>query len=430
MRFRLLARVVLTAAALTLVACGGSKGFAPPSAPLAAYRSSAACPTLKTGVPLIIKNQSGLAPASLTLYFTASNPKDVGQFQFLNATGTMTTFAPGNEATAFPLQQCFPGSLGATGAQFKFPLLPGGRIFIAFGKLKIAGHPNGQFAGPSGWVKGDAAYNTPWDFAELSFNNPGIFVNLTRVDMLGLPLELEVFPLAKNKPGSFAQIGEKPNTYATILQALVNAAPFDKSLLLIGNPRVPRVINPSHVAGFPEIFSAYMKTVTNYYAPPRRITYGTAYKGPYCPGAWAANATAKDFTFKQGGKTLSYPLSLFTANYIFADNPSPRYNAGTCEYLLAKIVLQELNRGVMLTPAHPVMTPKTFYGKGTTNNQYACVLHNYSWHNAAYAFAFDDAANQASLIENTAPTSVRITIGAIPKALPKPTKKQACVANY
>src|SRR6185312_8796753 len=100
------------AGALTLAGCSTTKSFTPftPSR----VTLHAACPKPGKGVPLIVKDQSGLATASLTLYFTSSNPANLGQFQYLDAQGTMKTFAPGNQATAFPVAQCFPGSLGKT----------------------------------------------------------------------------------------------------------------------------------------------------------------------------------------------------------------------------------------------------------------------------------------------------------------------------
>ncbi|HZZ01068.1 MAG TPA: beta-1,3-glucanase family protein [Candidatus Baltobacteraceae bacterium] len=424
------------AGAIALAGCSGTKSFTPFAPSPSRLTTHAACPKPGKGVPLIIKDQSGLAASSLTLYFTSSNPKNLGQFQYLDAQGAMTLFAPGNEATAFPVAQCFPGTLGKAGAKFAFPLLPGGKIWIAFGKLTFKGAANGQFTAPTGWGKGQPGYDVPWDVVELSFNNPGIFVNLTRVDMLGLPLNLQVLPANKSEP--FKQIGENLAQYPDILKAFVNNVPFNRSVVLAGTSKVPRIINPSHVEAFPDVFGSatffaggYLNKVVGYYKkPPQKIVYGTAYKGAYCPGSWQASSDGTHFIFTQGGSTTNIPVSLFTTNYIFADDPAPKYTPPSCAFLLDKILLQELNRGVAMTSAHPQDIPKTFYPKDQIDNQYACILHNYSLHYATYAFAFDDAADQASIIKNSAPTSVQLTIGAIPKTLPKPTTKQFCTANY
>jgi hypothetical protein len=80
-----------------------------------------------------------------------------------------------------------------------------------------------------------------------------------------------------------------------------------------------------------------------------------------------------------------------------------------------------------MKPSHPVMNPNVFYPGGSINNQYACILHKYSLHHATYAFAFDDAADQASAFSNPAPNQVNITIGPIPKKIPPPlANKKIC----
>ncbi len=426
-------------------ACSGWRGVTPtavspnglahvPMRGFAPMANGCPVPFKNGGVKVVIKDMSGLPAAGLNLFYT-SNVPNAGGYQFLNAQGTMTTFAAGNSATAFPISRCFPGSLGKAGAAFKLPLFNGGRLWISFSpKLVIAGSAGGGFVGPSGWTPGPG-YNQPWDTVELSNNNPGIFVNLTRVDMLGLPMQLDVLPAVKSAP--FKKVGEQLVNYPKILQAFVSDPPFNQLVKTVPgfSPAVPRIINPSHV-NFPNVYNGpgffaggYINKVLAYYRkPPKPISYSTAYKG-YCPSSWNATADAKNFIFKQGGMQNVYPASMFTTAYIFEDNPAPKYSPNTCAYLLDKILLQELNRGVATTPAHPMDNPKTFYPKGSINNQYACILHKYSLHNATYGFAFDDAANQASAFANPAPTQVNITIGPIPKKIPPPLRtKQICTS--
>lgn len=434
---RLPIRFLISAATIAaLAACSGGKGFTPgtPAAvPNLRAHANAACPVTKGGVALIVRDNSGLAKSDLRVYFTSSNPANDKQFQYLNASGGTTVFAPGNAATAFPLVKCFPASVGGKGATFRFPLLPGGRLWIAFGPLPLDGAANGQFVAPAPWTGGPGS-DVPFDTVELSDNKPGIFVNLTRVDMLGLPMQLRVNPVAKNVPNSFADIGEKLAKYDVILRQLVSSPPFEKTVTRVPGIKrvVPRIINPSHVANFPDIYNTggFVKSVATYYKNNGGV-YDTSYKGAYCPGSWKASGTDSSFVFTQGSRQITFPISLFTSNYIFADDPSPKYSAGSCEYLLVKILLQELLRGVGKMHSHPVMKPSDFYPKKTVKSEYACVLHNYALHYATYAFAFDDAADQASIIQNTAPKNVVLTIGKIPDAIPTPTpNKRDCSPLY
>lgn len=441
--------VSLLAVVAVGIACSSTKDAMTPPATVASIKFASnlkhdsSCPTpyASPGVELEVVNNSGLPTSDLNFLFTATNPNDQQQFEYLNAKGGMTVFDSGNSATDMPLASCFPGSVGTsgTGAKLIVPILPGGRLWIALSdKLKLQGASGGGFIQPTGWTSGGPGYNVPWDFIEISSNNPGIFVDITRVDMLGLPLNLEVLPTSDSSP--FTKVGENLSDYTEMLTQFAGNVPYNKLVTTVPKftPDVPRIINPSHDTSFPDVFGntnyfagGYMNAVSSYYQKTKNIVYATYYKGPYCPGTWTASEASNDFIFSNASQQLSYPISQYTTGYIFEDNPALQYQPETCQYLLDKILLQELNRGVAMTTSHPVTDPSDFYPKGQIDNQYACILHNYSLHNATYAFAFDDADGQASAFTNTAPKKIQLTIGPIPKTLPtaQPSPKP-CKANY
>ncbi len=398
--------------------------------------SAANCPVAyqgKGGVRVAVKDMSGLPTGDLYLYYTSNIPNRKAEYQFLNAQGGLTTFNASNAATAFPIAKCFPGSIGKKGGSYFLPLFDGGRLWISFSSnLEIKGAAGGGFVGPSGWSPGPG-YNQPWDTVEMSNFNPGIFVNLTRVDMLGLPLQIAVLPSGKSTP--FKDVGEVLADYPKILQALASDPPFDNLVKTVPgfSPAVPRILNPSHES-FPNVFNdpkffegGYMKKVVRYYSnSANAITYNTSYTNAktYCMGSWKATSDGTNFVFAQSSGTKhTYPVSAYTTAYILSDDPARGgYKADTCAYLLDKILLTEFNRGVATTPHHPMENPAKFYPSDTINNQYACILHKYSLHHATYGFAYDDATNQAAQIINPAPAQIDITIGRIPKKFPSPTQ--------
>jgi hypothetical protein len=431
----------------TAVACSVTAQVAAPSSvagPASRIARAESCPKpyTGTGVPLVVLNKSGLPASDLNFLFTATDSSNSTEFEYLNAAGGMTVFAQGNSATDMPLSSCFPGSVGksAKGAKLVVPILPGGRLWIALNdELELDGTSGGGFVQPTGWSKGGPGYNVPWDFVEISSNNPGIFVDITRVDMLGLPLNLEVLPTSASTP--FTKVGEDLSDYTKMLTQFLSDAPYNKLVTTVPSfkPNVPRIINPSHYTDFPDVFNdnqyysgGYINKVISYYQNKNHdITYDTSYKGPYCPGSWTATSDGSNFIFKNSSQEYEFAASLYSTLYIFEDNPGTDYGAGTCPYLLDKILLQELNRGVAMKASHPVNKTSDFYPKGEIDNQYACILHNLSLHNATYAFAFDDADGQASAYSNSAPTEIELTIGAIPNALPtaKPSSTP-CKAKY
>ncbi|MGA8534862.1 MAG: beta-1,3-glucanase family protein [Candidatus Tumulicola sp.] len=432
-----------------IIACSGGRDAITPDASSNSHvgapkvKPDKTCPTPYTGngVSLVVINNSGLPTNDINFLFTATNPNNPTQFEYLNANGSMTVFDSGNQATDLPLSKCFPGSVkSGNGTRLIVPILSGGRLWIALNdKLELSGVSGGGFIQPTGWTKGGPGYNVPWDFIEVSSNNPGIFVDITRVDMLGLPLNLEVLPTSKSSP--WTKVGEKLSDYTAMLTQFAGDAPYNKLVTTVPKftPHVPRIVNPSHDSAFPDVFNAtkyynggYMNAVLDYYHGTNGITYSTSYKGLYCPGTWTASADDTDFIFTNGSsQQIMYPASLYSTLYILEDNPGLQYGPGTCQYLLDKILLQELNRGVAMTQSHPVTDTGAFYPKNQIDNQYACILHNYSLHNATYAFAFDDADSQASAYSNTAPNKIELTIGPIPSTLPtaKPSPKP-CKANY
>ncbi|HYL26541.1 MAG TPA: hypothetical protein VEW74_01835, partial [Candidatus Nitrosotalea sp.] len=148
--------ILLLTIAAAVNACSGGRSVIVPAAnsegaSLVRVQPDKSCPKPYTGsggVPLVVFNKSGLPSSDLNFLFTATNPNDQTQFEFLNKKGSMTVFASGNSATDMPLSKCFPGSVGksAKGAKLIVPVLPGGRLWIALnGKLKLSGVSGGGF---------------------------------------------------------------------------------------------------------------------------------------------------------------------------------------------------------------------------------------------------------------------------------------------
>ncbi len=57
----------------------------------------------------------------------------------------------------------------------------------------------------------------------------------------------------------------------------------------------------------------------------------------------------------------------------------------------------------------PVTNPAQFY-PGTTVNHYSRVIHENTVDGKAYGFAYDDVCEQASYIQDNAPTGVTLTL--------------------
>ncbi|GAA0660287.1 hypothetical protein GCM10009535_44700 [Streptomyces thermocarboxydovorans] len=70
------------------------------------------------------------------------------------------------------------------------------------------------------------------------------------------------------------------------------------------------------------------------------------------------------------------------------------------------------NRTTLLShPEQPTTEPGEFYRTELTNH-YAKAMHEATEDGKAYGFAFDDVADFASYVQDTAPTGLRLTLTA------------------
>jgi hypothetical protein len=68
------------------------------------------------------------------------------------------------------------------------------------------------------------------------------------------------------------------------------------------------------------------------------------------------------------------------------------------------------NRSTLLSnSAQPTTDPSSFYATDLTNH-YAKAVHAATADGKAYGFAFDDVADFASYVQDTAPTGIRLTL--------------------
>jgi hypothetical protein len=68
------------------------------------------------------------------------------------------------------------------------------------------------------------------------------------------------------------------------------------------------------------------------------------------------------------------------------------------------------NRSTLLSnPAQPTTSAADFYRTDLTNH-YSKAIHAATEDGKAYGFAFDDVADFASFIQDTAPTAIRLTL--------------------
>ncbi|GHK02787.1 glycosyl hydrolase [Streptomyces sp. Y2F8-2] len=382
------------------IALGGAAVAAPAVAALAPYalagttdnRTKAAA---AGALPLTIVNNSGsFDNASVHVYIVGNQD---GKQVRVTPDGTLAPIAlSDNGADGFT---DYAISLPAGGeAHLTLPHMSG-RIYVSLGqKLKFKavrdGNGNAALQYPVGWVTSDPNYRVLHDCAEFTYNASGMFCNTTMVDMFSVPMSIRLTGAKDQTTGTLRDGGR-----AAVFDAVKQVAEF--APLVVDDLRV---IAPGHGldAGlFPkDYFAPYIDQVWSTYTG-KDLTVTTD------AGTFRGRVRADKLTF-DGPASVAFSKPS-TRDVLFCDGNLAAPNDGTTGPVAA-VLGAGFNRSTLLgNPVQPVTDASAFYRTALTNH-YAKAVHAATRDGKAYGFAFDDVADFASYIQDTAPTGVRLTL--------------------
>ncbi|MET7486476.1 glycoside hydrolase family 64 protein [Streptomyces sp. NPDC005538] len=378
-----------------LFALGGAAMAAPAIAALAPYALADTGSAAAGALPLTLVNNSGsFDNASVHVYIVG------------NVDGKQVRVAP--DGTLAPIALSDNGADGFTdyaislnsGAEttISLPYLSG-RIYVSLGaklKFKAVADGNGSPAlqYPAGWVTSDPNYGVLHDCAEFTHNASGMFCNTTMVDMFSVPLSIRLTGAQDQTTGTLRD-GGRASVFAAVRQ-VEEFAP-----LVVDDTRV---IAPGHGldAGLfaADYFAPYIDEVWSTYTG-KDLTVTTN------AGAFTGRVRADRFTFT-GPASVSFAKPS-TRDVLFCDGNLAAPNDGTTGPVAA-VLGAGFNRSTLLSnPAQPTTDASAFYGTDLTNH-YAKAVHAATADGRAYGFAFDDVADFASYVQDTAPTAIRLTL--------------------
>ncbi|MGW0145451.1 glycoside hydrolase family 64 protein [Streptomyces sp. NPDC003333] len=376
--------------------------------------AAVAVPAIATVAPYALAGTSGDAEAkaaadTLPLTIVNSNGEfddaNVHVYVVGNQDGRQVRLTP--EGTLAPIALSDNGADGftdyaisLTGSETKLSLPHmSGRIYVALGeKLKFKavadGNGNAALQYPAGWVSSDPNFPVLHDCAEFTFNSSGMFCNTTMVDMFSVPLSIR---LTGDKDQTTGKL--KAGGRASVFDAVRAAGDFAE--LVVDDTRV---IAPGHGldAGLfaKDYFAPYIDEVWSTYTG-RDLTVKTN------AGTFTGRVRGDRFTF-DGPAQVSFAKPS-TRDVLFCDGNLAAPNDGTTGPVAA-ILGAGFNRSTLLgEPAQPTTDPAGFYGTDLTNH-YAKAVHAATEDGRAYGFAFDDVADFASYIQDTAPTGLTLTL--------------------
>ena len=357
-------------------------------------------------LPLTITNDSGRGePVHLYVLGVSG-----GRLGYVTEAGAFTPWTGGANPPAAAPDVAIDGPAPGAAKTINVPKGLSGRMYMSFGdKLDFRLTPDGLVQ-PAPWAGGDANANFLFDWSEFTYNDAGVFLNSSQVDMFAVPHSVSV----TGSDGRTLTTGLlKPGGRQAVIDGMKADPDFAKLVKTRDDGTVLRVLAPGKGAegsGFP-----------------------ADYLDGYIDRAWAAYANTdltvrpfldqpdKVFLGRTSGDVLSFrnaggaQVATFTkpssANVWGCDG-----NLGAPNDLvvgpIARSLCAALQRGTLGTQAvEPSTDPATFY-RSEPANLYNKLIHEQMVDGKAYAFAFDDVANQESLVHSGDPTSIGITLTA------------------
>ncbi|MER8225068.1 glycoside hydrolase family 64 protein [Streptomyces sp. NPDC094143] len=381
-----------------LAGLGGAVVAAPAVAALAPHalaETTPDSPKAAAALPVTLVNDSGSFGNESVHVYVVGNAD--GRQVRLRPDGTLAPVALSDNGPDGFTDYAIPLA-GSGETRLSLPYMSG-RIYVSLGaKLKFkvvtdgAGNPALQY--PAGWVSSDPNYGVLHDCAEFTYNSAGMFCNTTMVDMFSVPMSIRLTGAKDQTTGRLREGGR-----AAAFAAVREVPEFAR--LVVDDTRI---IAPGHGldAGLfaKDYFAPAIDEVWSTYT-------GRDLKVTTNAGTFTGRVRGERFTFT-GPAEVSFGKPS-TRDVLFCDGALAAPNDGTTGPVAA-ILGAGFNRSTLLASANqPTTDPASFYRSELTNH-YAKAMHAAAEDGKAYGFAFDDVADFASYIQDTAPTGFRLTL--------------------
>ncbi|KAI0402907.1 glucanase B [Xylaria palmicola] len=385
---------------------------------------------------IALKNNTGSATAYA--YVTGLDINNNNTYGFLQPDGKTMYYPASPSVPQTPLAIDCAIPLGASGATttVTIPQLAGGRIWFVVGsKLTFLLNPGPGIVEPAVTNTSDANYNLNWGFCEFTCmsgkatplseenNKEQLFVNISYVDFVSLPIALEL----RNTAGATQAVQGLPaggldQICAQLAQQGASENPGWGKLVVKGpDGKNLRALSPnSGRVGDSKLFDGYFQ--------------------PYVDEAWSkyANTDLKVDTQAQWGIVtgrvtpeglLSFPgagtFAKPSAIDIFSCSTGPfgNYPTETRDQMgaIGARLAAALNRSTLVSdPNQPdaIQAGQNNYYKTNPTNHYARIVHGVNLDGRGYAFPYDDVVpsgatgpDQAGTVFDGAPELLTVTVG-------------------
>lgn len=353
-------------------------------------------------------------------YITGQAIDNNNALVLLQSDGKTAYYPTSPSATQSALAQDCAIPLGPPGSTrtITIPHIAGGRLwFVREGKLTFYLNPGPALVEPSSSNPSDPNYNLFWDFCEFTWNSAQLYVNITYVDFVSLPIALAL----TNTSGATQSVEGLPrhglNAICTALksQNAKDNAGWDKLIvtkdgvnLRAVSPNNGIVLNPGL---FNNYYKPYVEQVWSKYTN-TTLTVDTQ----AAAGQVAAKVTNGSLTFADNiSFTQPSTADIFSnSSGAFAVSGDPTKDAITARLAAA------FNRSTLLLDTlQPDNEQVAQYYQNPVTNHYARICHETTLGGRGYAFPYDDVApsngaDQSGSVFDSNPKLLTVTLGGGP----------------
>jgi len=375
-------------------------------------------------VPLTVTNGGGAGPLHL---YVLGTDLTTGRQGYVTSEGRFTPWTlPSADGVTSAPDVAIDGPASGAQLPISLPRNVSGRLYFSYGAPLTLGLTRGGLVQPAPWNAGDPNASTLLDWSEFTYDAGGLWLNSSQVDQFAIPHEVSVTGVdgRTRRTG-----GLSPGRYASAVAEILAAPGFGRTAMYAGDGSLLRVLSPGKATATGRMDPAYLNPA---------IDAAWSGAGGVIRIAPSGADPARTYVGRGAGSQMTFTDS--TGRLVAAFGKPTSLDVWECAGALtapndavvgpiARTLCAALHRGTLGSGAvEPVTDPAAFY-RVAVSDHYAGAIHAAMSDHLAYGFAFDDVANQESLVHDPNPVSAGIVLqpgtsrtGAIsPTPTPTPT---------
>ncbi|MEV4727270.1 beta-1,3-glucanase family protein [Micromonospora humida] len=386
------------ATALAAIAIAGATTLGLTTAPTRAVGPSP--------LPLTVTNDTGRAEA-VHLYLLGVDLAS-GRLGYVTAGGVFTPWPAGGQPPTPAPDVAIAGPANGGSVTLRVPRGLSGRVYFSFGqKLRFSLTPDGLVQ-PAPWAAGDPNRDILFDWSEFTYNDAGLWLNSTQVDMFAVPHAVSV----TGASGTTRRAGQLVSGGRQAVIDAVRAQPgWADTVQTRSDGTVLRVLSPGKAVDAGRFASGYLDPYID--AAWRSYTTRTLTVTPFTdrPDVRYLGRTAgttMTFTDPAGRQVATFTRP--TSSDVWDCDGALAAPNDQVVGPIARTLCAALHRATLDTiTTQPGGGPADFY-RGTLTNHYSRIIHQHMVDGRAYGFAFDDVLAQESLVHDGDPRAAGLTL--------------------